>query len=87
VALGSKLTKGSIGEETALLVSMGMTEPQGLTVFIHKHAELAGKLEAPDRETRAVRVAMAHLDDSIQLIRRGYDVRSIRPSHPHDGPC
>jgi hypothetical protein len=60
-----------------------MTEPQGLTVLINKYAELASRLEALDRETRAVRAGMAHLDASIQLIRHGYDVRSIRPKNPY----
>src|SRR5579864_2275156 len=61
-----------------------MTEPQGLTVLINKYAELAGRLDALDKETRAVRASMAHLDASIQLIRHGYDVRSVRPKNPYN---
>lgn len=60
-----------------------MTKSQGLTVLINKYAELAGKLDALDKETRVVRASMAHLDASIQLIRHGYDVRSIRPKRPY----
>jgi len=44
-----------------------MAEPHALTVLIDKYSELAGELELLDRETRAVRAAMAHLDAPARL--------------------
>lgn len=60
-----------------------MSEPYGLTALIKKYAELAGKLDALDKETRTVRAAMSHLDASIQLFKHGYDVKAIRPRNPY----
>lgn len=51
----------------------------GLHLLTAKYSELAGKLDALDRETRAVRAAMAHLHASILLIQGDYDITAIKP--------